>query len=165
MRLNWATVRDVYREIWGDETMKRLTILIVSFIGLAFLLGVCGCSKSKVVVVEDYPVYDARSPAPPPGPPPWAPAHGYRAKYHYYYYPASYVYFDVERRLYFYYGGDQWKVSVSLPAEIRINTADYVVLDMETDKPYRYHTDVVKHYPPGQAKKLKKEKHEEKDDD
>jgi len=107
-----------------------------------------------MVIIEDRPVYKAPS----PGPPPWAPAHGRRAKYQYYYYPASYVYFDVGRSLYFYLSGDQWMVSASLPVGIRINAAEYVVLEMEDDKPYKFHSEVVKKYPPGQQKKLDKEK-------
>ena len=33
------------------------------------------------------------------GPPPRAPAHGYRAKYTYHYYPSSCIYFDASRCL------------------------------------------------------------------
>ncbi|MGD9382490.1 MAG: hypothetical protein PVH55_00415, partial [Desulfobacterales bacterium] len=39
------------------------------------------------------------------GPPPHAPAHGYRAKYKYRYYPACSVYYDDYRKLYFYLEG------------------------------------------------------------
>ncbi len=115
-----------------------------------------GYYHSKVVVQEG-PVY---TPTPPPesGPPPWAPAHGYRAKHHYYYYPASYVYYDVGTRMYFYHDGGQWQVSVSLPAGLHVQAEDYVALDMDRDKPYTYHSDVAKRYPPGQAKKAKRNK-------
>ena len=136
--------------------MKVLFLLI----GIITLCLSFGCSKSKVVVAEDQPVY-APAPAPPSpghGPPPWAPAHGYRAKYRYHYYSSSYVYYDIGRRLYFYYRAGDWQVSVSLPAGIDIEAREYVVLDMDTDKPYQYHSDVVKHYPPGQAQKATKEK-------
>ena len=93
-----------------------------------------------MVIIEDPTVYKAPS----PGPPPWAPAHGHRAKYRYYYYPATYVYFDVGRGLYFYFAGDQWRVSASLPVEIRINVGEYVVLEMDNDKPYQFHSDKVR---------------------
>lgn len=130
--------------------LVRPTFSVIA-IGILLLL-VFGCHHSRVVV-EKHPVY---TPAPPPepGPPPWAPAHGYRAKHHYYYYPASYVYFDTGRKLYFYYSDSRWQVSVSLPTAIHIDVGDYVALDMETDRPYTYHSDVVRRYPPGQAKKL-----------
>ena len=36
------------------------------------------------------------------GPPPHAPAHGYRAKHTYRYYPDASVYFDISRKIYFY---------------------------------------------------------------
>ena len=111
-----------------------------------------GCHH-QTVVVEERPVY-VPAPAPEHGPPPWAPAHGHRAKHNYYYYPASSVYFDTGRRLYFYYGSGQWQVSVSLPTSIHIDVNEHVSLDMDTDRPYNYHSEVVKRYPPGQAKKL-----------
>ena len=132
--------------------MKRVTLIMVLLAGFVLSTMISGCQKSRVVVVDDHPVYEAKS----PGPPPWAPAHGYRAKHRYHYYPSSYVYFDIDRRLYFYVSAGQWRVSASLPADIRIEVGDSVVLEMDTDTPYRYHTDVVKNYPPGQAKKMQK---------
>ena len=73
------------------------------------------------------------------GPPPWAPAHGYRAKHVYQYYPSSDVYFDIYTRNYFYMSGGAWQVSVSLPPTIRIQHDHVVDLELETDKPYLYH--------------------------
>jgi hypothetical protein len=135
--------------------MQRLIKPIILIVGIGFSLTIFGCPP-PIVIKEEHPVY---APAPhEPGPPPWAPAHGHRAKHHYYYYPASYVYLDVERKLYFYLYTGQWQVSVSLPADIHINVSDYVILDMDTDKPYNFHSDVVKRYPPGQLKKLDKGK-------
>jgi hypothetical protein len=109
------------------------------------------------VIVEERTVY---VPAPPPaaGPPPWAPAHGHRAKYRYHYYPSSHVYFDSERSLYFYYLEDRWHASEWLPNRIAIDKREYVVIDMDIDKPYRFHSDVTRRYPPGQAKKFNKGK-------
>ena len=91
-------------------------------------------------------------------PPPWAPAHGYRAKHQYRYYPAVHVYFDVGRRMYFYHEGGQWRMSASLPRSIRIDIEDYVTIEMDTSNPYEYHADVVKRYPPGLETKKTKEK-------
>lgn len=93
-----------------------------------------------------------------PGPPPWAPAHGYRAKHHYYYYPDARVYYDAGRKVYFYPVNGDWNMSAALPAGIQINRRDYTVLDMDTDKPYKYHSEVAKNYPPGQLKKMEKGK-------
>jgi hypothetical protein len=139
--------KDENRRFTMQQSMK-LSLLLVGMVSL--FLMVSGCHHSGVVV-EEGPVY---TPAPAEsGPPPWAPAHGYRAKHRYYYYPASYVYFDIGRKLYFHFDGGQWRASVSLPAGIHIEAGDYVALDMDTDRPYTYHSDVAKRYPPGQAKK------------
>jgi hypothetical protein len=89
-------------------------------------------------------------------PPPWAPAHGYRAKHVYYYYPGQYVYYDTVRQIYFYQSGGGWASSAALPAGVRIDVRSYRVLEMDSDAPYTYHHDVVKRYPPGQAKKQEK---------
>ncbi|PNR92857.1 hypothetical protein [Petrotoga sp. 9PWA.NaAc.5.4] len=82
------------------------------------------------------------------GPPPWAPAHGYRVKYQYYYYPNSQVYYDSDRGLYFYYSNENWEFSVSLPSFINLDKDISVILEMDADKPYIYHSEIVKRYPP-----------------
>ena len=128
-------------------------------LSMSFAIGLClfaaaGCHPTRVVVGNE-PTYRHEAPPPSraPGPPPWAPAHGYRAKHQYRYYPSSHVYYDTGRSLYFYYSGGKWEASVSLPSLIRIDVNDYVTLEMGTSEPYRYHTDVVKQYPPGLQKK------------
>lgn len=93
------------------------------------------------------------------GPPPWAPAHGYRAKHKYRYYPSSQVYRDEERGVYIYYSKGKWRVSASLPVDVHVELGDYVTLEMDTDRPYEHHKDVVRHYPPGRAKKKKGKGH------
>ena len=153
--------------------MQRMIKQVIVIAGILFSLSICGCS----LIIGDgpnYPPPPPPQPAPPPsrpepvyepGPPPWAPAHGYRAKHHYYYYPESYVYFDVGRRAYFYYYGNGWHVSVSLPAQIHVDVNTYVTLDMDADEPYRYHSEVVKRYPPGHQKKRDRDEDEDDDDD
>jgi hypothetical protein len=117
---------------------------------MGLLLTAFGCPP-PVVIKEEEPVY---RPGPKePGPPPWAPAHGRRAKHRYHYYPESYVYFDIGRKVYFYYSGNRWQASVSLPVGFHIDVNTYVVLEMDVDEPYRFHSDVVKRYPPGHLKK------------
>lgn len=74
------------------------------------------------------------------GPPSHAPAHGYRRKHQYYYYPAKNVYYDLERKLYFYRQGEQWKTDVELPASIRLNLGKSTSLELDTDVPYRMFT-------------------------
>lgn len=92
------------------------------------------------------------------GPPPHAPAHGYRAKYQYRYYPDCSVYHDTDRGLYFYLKGDNWEIGASLPSSLRMRLGDSVSLEMDTDKPYIYHAEHVKQYPPGQVKDKGKNK-------
>lgn len=92
------------------------------------------------------------------GPPDHAPAYGYRAKHSYRYYPDCSVYFDIDRSVYFYLQGDSWRVSVELPDHLRIGLGGYVVVEMDTDRPYLHHQDHMKKYPPGQLKKNKANK-------
>jgi len=128
------------------------------FVAGAFVFLVAAC-HSVGVHIGDEPTYRS---GPPPerggGPPPWAPAHGYRAKHQYRYYPSSQVYYDTGRGIYFYYEGGRWQASVSLPSSIHIDVGRYVSLDMDADEPYHYHSDVVKRYPPGKQKKKSKGK-------
>lgn len=97
------------------------------------------------------------------GPPPWAPARGFRAKYQYRYYPSSYVYFDVKRTLFFYRSGEVWMQSYKLPPAIHLNVDNYVTLNMGVDKPYEFHHNVAKKYPPGLNKKKYKKKVKDKE--
>jgi hypothetical protein len=92
------------------------------------------------------------------GPPAHAPAHGYRAKHQYRYYPSRSVYFDTGRGLYFYLKGDSWEVGASLPSSLRVGLGDSVSIELDTDKPYTHHAEHVKKYPPGQQKKKGKKK-------
>jgi hypothetical protein len=140
--------------------MQKRNTVIAAMLILVFGM-VLGCAGGRVVIGNSPP-----PPAGPPvyekGPPPWAPAHGHRAKHHYRYYPSAYVYFDTGRGLYFYYQGGSWQVSVSLPTSIHIAVGDYVALEMDTDRPYTYHSDVVQRYPPGHTKNKDKGKGKKK---
>lgn len=93
------------------------------------------------------------------GPPPHAPAHGYRAKHCYRYYPAKEVYLDTGRRIYFYIEGGAWVADALLPYQLRISLGDYETVEMYSDTPYEYHKEYKSKgkykVPPGQAKKNK----------
>ena len=119
----------------------NLTILVLGLV----LLAAAACQETMVV----------RQKAPPP-PPPWASGHGSRVTHRYHYYPESAVYEDTARKLFFYYDGERWATTTLLPARIQVDWKRYVVLDMGTDKPYRYHSDVARKYPPGRGKKREK---------
>ena len=82
-----------------------------------------------------------------------APAAGPHVKYRYRYYPDSAVYMDTGRKLFFYYNGERWMTTTLLPAEVQVDWKNYAVIEMDTDKPYRRHTETVRKYPPGQRKK------------
>jgi len=92
------------------------------------------------------------------GPPAHAPAHGYRAKHQYRYYPSSNVYKDTERGIYFYLQGDRWEVGASLPLSFREGLGESVSLELETDKPYIHHAEHVKQYPPKKSMRKKSKK-------
>jgi hypothetical protein len=78
---------------------------------------------------------------------PWSPAHSYRAKHHYRYYPSFSLYFDIDRNLYFYHEGGKWKRGKSYPHGLQQRDGGFVSIDMDTDKPYKWHSDVEKRYP------------------
>ncbi len=136
----------------GQKRGKIRRIAFASvFLVLTLSFLATGCSLS---LRERAPIY--RTAQHEPGPPPWAPAHGQRAKHHYYYYPDSGVYFDVVRKLYFHPYAGSWRASASLPSGIQISAGNYVQLDMDSDKPYLHHSEVEKRYPPGHLKKAAK---------
>ncbi len=138
---------------------NKLSIIVV--IGLSFLLFLTvGCNGSGVYIgkrqTHGYGNPDKG------GPPPWAPAHGKRAKHKYRYYPSSHVYFEFGRKLYFYYDGGSWEAATKLPKWISLDIDNYVTFEMQTDKPYELHSEVVKNYPPGHQKKKSKGKNKGK---
>lgn len=92
------------------------------------------------------------------GPPAHAPAHGYRARHQYRYFPTASVYHDAGRGVYFYLSGSNWQVAASLPMELRARLGDSVSIEVDTDRPYIYHDQHQRQYPPGKMKKAKKHK-------
>ncbi len=95
------------------------------------------------------------------GPPAHAPAHGYRAKHQYRYYPDESVYFDTGANNYFYIDNGTWRVSASLPHAISLSS-EYVSLALDTDKPYQYYSEHKEQYPSGKSKKNNKNKNKNK---
>jgi hypothetical protein len=57
------------------------------------------------------------------------------------------VYFDVERRVYFYQVGAEWHTAAVLPPHIHIHGGSRVTLDLATPRPYEVHAQVVKRHP------------------
>jgi len=146
----------------GKLTIKVFILLST----LLFLLSATACRTNsgsvgvgwgnKTVqkpVTAPAPVYEGKK----NGPPAHAPAHGYRAKHNYRYYPDESVYVDTDRGTCFYLDNGTWQVSVSLPHSIRLSS-NYVSLELDTDKPYRYYSEHQEKYPSKQAKNKNKNK-------
>ncbi|MDI9309735.1 MAG: hypothetical protein QM535_05935 [Limnohabitans sp.] len=95
------------------------------------------------------------------GPPPWAPAHGYRAKTRYVYFPDQNFYYDLNTRNYIYLSGPNWSISATLPklfVGINLGKSSQVELDFAGDRPYRYNGEHLVRYKVKKTKKIK-EKH------
>ncbi len=136
---------------------------LLNLIGFLFILSFAGCAATgggAHVDWENKPkkVAHPKIKTKKAGPPPHAPAHGYRAKYNYHYYPHSSVYFDTHRKVYFYLEGNTWRMSVSLPQAIYVELGEHVSIEMDIDKPYTHYKEHRHQYPPGQLKKKGKKK-------
>jgi len=80
-------------------------------------------------------------------PPPWAPAHGWRAKHQYVYYPSAEVYYAPTSRMWFWLGGDGWQAGVSLPLALQgYVQAGGVNISLDVDRPYLRNDYVVQRY-------------------
>ena len=146
------------------------TLAKKSFAGLAtcfliiFTLLALGCAGDKINVKYEkegnsgYSKSDRKYSQQKGGPPAHAKAHGYRAKHKYRYYPDCSVYHDIERGLYFYIKGGTWEVGASLPNNLQIRLGESVNLELDTDRPYTFHADHLKAYPPGKKNKKDKNK-------
>lgn len=129
---------------------KRAVVLV----GSLALLSVWSCGGSKVSVrTQPEPAY--RPSAQKSGPPPHAPAHGFRKKHSYWYYPSSYVYYDAGRSLYFYMENGNWQVGARLPSSIQLTIGEAVSIELDTDQPYLSFEAHKASYPPGYKKKFK----------
>ena len=141
--------------------IKRLVICLAISLFTVSIVFAAGCAPKRVQVVYEkdgnhgYSEIGHKHKPKMQGPPAHAPAYGYRAKYQYRYYPSRSVYYDTGRKLYFYLKGDNWEVGASLPSYIRIGLGESVSIELDTDKPYLYHSEHLKKYPPGQMKKKK----------
>ena len=78
--------------------------------------------------------------------PNWEPRANEQA-FRYWYYPAASVYYDQDRRIYFYSDHDQWINTFNLPDYLYNNLGTPVELTMNTPTPYQYHSRVSEVYP------------------
>ncbi len=123
--------------------LMRMGVLWI-FTTVLTLLLICGCSATQGGVGIEWGSqqsdgYPEDRVARPKGPPPHAPAHGYRAKHRYRYYPSREVYYDTGRRLYFYIEGGHWKSGVSLPDHLGVDLGGYQTVEIDSDTPYAHH--------------------------
>lgn len=80
-------------------------------------------------------------------PPPWAPAHGWRAKHQYVYYPSAEVYYEPASQMWFWLGGNGWQAGVSLPIALQgYVRVGGVNIALDVDRPYLRNDYVVRHY-------------------
>lgn len=90
-------------------------------------------------------------------PPSHAPAHGYRAKHRYTYYPQREIYYAPESRLWFWLDGGDWRFGASLPVGYQQYTTGGISIELGSDRPYTEHNDVVREY--GRGAKPRKHRH------
>ena len=146
----------------NNTLVKRLFLgLATCFFIIATSLTI-GCTGSKIKVKyekEDDSGYSkTEHKHKKGGPPAHAPAHGYRAKHQYRYYPSRKVYHDSDRGLYFYLKGDNWEIGALLPSHMRADLGESVTIELDTDKPYVHNASHVKRYPPKKSKGNKQKK-------
>jgi hypothetical protein len=127
----------------GADSVKVMSIMR-SFMLILLLTGITVSSCTTSTYVEK----KSTSTEPVISTSPWEPPRGERAKFTYRYFPSSFVYFNIDRGIYFYLSEGKWVDSYSLPQAIPIDRDDHVILKMIIDKPYMFHEDVVKKYPP-----------------
>jgi len=147
------------------DSAKRLFSFLAAGIFVIVMISLIGCVGSKVKAEyenKDKTKYSKKDYKHKKGKlSKHARAHKRRGKHHYHYYPSSSVYYDRDRRLYFYLSQARWEAGSSLPRSIRAGLGDYVKLELNTGMPYTYHADHYKQYPPGK-KKMKKDKKKRK---
>ena len=82
------------------------------------------------------PVYQSGHNVKKGGPPAHAPAHGYRRKFGYTYYPSKKVYHSKEKGTWFWIENGDWKFGAKLPSSINLTGAASEKLELEADTPY-----------------------------
>jgi hypothetical protein len=68
--------------------------------------------------------------------------------YSYRYYPSCSVYYDTNRKLYYYLQDGCWKIFSYLPRTFNRELGYSVKLNMDTDKPYIYFHNHIRQFPP-----------------
>lgn len=118
---------------------------VLNIAGLSVMLAVAmiSCQRAGVTIGKS----NSPSTASRQGPPAHAPAHGYRRKFGYHYYPDQHVYYAPDRGTYFWLEGEAWKVGVELPSRIALNLGDHVSIELDSQTPYKQHATVARKHP------------------
>ena len=146
----------------NNTLAKRLFVGLATCFFIISTMLIVGCAGTKIKAKYErkddsgYSKAEHKHKHKKGGLPAHAPAHGYRAKHQYRYYPSQKVYHDSDRGLYFYRKGHNWEIGASLPSHMRADLGESVTIELDTDKPYVHNADHVKKYPP---KKSKGKKH------
>ena len=137
-------------EPMNPKIQKTLRGLLLLVIGLSLTTGCAAFKKGE-------PKHAKK------GPPAHAPAHGYRAKQHtYYYYPDISVYFDRDRKAYFWMEEGVWRMGTRLPKMFSVADARRVRVTLDTAQPYTKHAQVKKDHPAKEKKRAAKKHHKGK---
>jgi hypothetical protein len=143
----------IFHDGTTEEDMNRILFIAVSSF-MILGLSTVGSAQSGSVSIQwgDPPAPPPPPPGPvyqqPGGPPPHAPAHDYRAKHQYRYYPYQNVYYEQARGMYFYLSGNGWSFGASLPTSLTVaSLGTYVSIGLDTDHPYEHNDEHVKKYP------------------
>ncbi len=148
----------------NNTLAKRLFIGLATCFFIISTILIIGCTGTKIKVKYEkdgnsgYSKAEHKHKHKKGGPPAHAPAHGYRAKHKYRYYPDCSVYHDTERGLYFYIKGGNWEVGASLPNNLQMGLGESVSLELDTDRPYVHNADHIKKYPPKKSKGKQKKR-------
>lgn len=115
--------------------MRIFTTMLV----LLALLALPGCGMKIVRIDTPVPTRKA-----PPGN-----AYGLKKNKHvnYEYYPSVEVYFDPQRKLYFWHANAYWGVGKRLPSTYRLDRKERTIVSLDTKLPYRKHETVIAKHP------------------
>jgi hypothetical protein len=123
-----------------DTRLLALGLMVFFVFGCTTARGDLGLDWVSAKPVPYAPV----NIAPPQGTPPHEPAQQNHTEHVYRYYPASEVYYDTARRIYFYIEGGAWESDALLPYRLRLSLGRYETVKVFSDTPYEYHAATFK---------------------